>query len=785
MLLWFVALALAQARLPFCEWCRYEDDLDALFSWCAAQQAAGEPRVLFDEPRCHEAWRFALATRVVVDVALTDAFGAPTTLLFELAGGVHAVYHDACSDDSTDRGASYYFDLVSHQVDRALGIYRVPACQLRQFHANVLLSLPGLRDDVRKHIEADRDRCAHLRSRLYSSSHALFGLLVGLPPLASIARAPPLPLQLSAAFEAGAAPLAGAVDALELTRYLLLRYLIGDLRGPVDNRTTVQVMTATNSGGAVVMPTDLRAGQWFEGVPLTLGDAVAGRHTVLPLQCRHDTGRCESLELAALDAELRRTDVAHRDVTLARWVGGLLGGVCRFPREVAHRATALHTDSVRPGVFVAHAVKQVLPDMDEEEFAQRWAERTSYANAAVDKRVHSIHDVLQACIDQHGAADVLLENPAATERRVALEHRVSAWVRDKHARYEDATVREQHLAEYAAPRYTQGAEQRRLQEALAARQHGGGDGGSSECREFGQLTAGAHFVASNGKKIVFRLANGTLALKHSVASDAVEHKDKTMWKVYRVPEKQRRDLLYERWVLQRLARIDGIVRLHASADLSACPQQHLSAMGVVNVVDFVPHRLEALRDGEQCRALSLAVQGADMLVAFERGDAAFDSSIFMSDWKSDNFGVSADGRLMLFDVDSIEFYARSTRYLWQKYCDEEDARDVRQFKTECMQLGSFRNSMRSGEWPGELFCNTTTRLCDGYDSLSNVWGYCAAVLPAILGSEPYAHDVHASLPQRAQLVEILKQCTARERHKRPTPELLRHQLSSIHQAACA
>ena len=115
---------------------------------------------------------------------------------------------------------------------------------------------------------------------------------------------------------------------------------------------------------------------------------------------------------------------------------------------------------------------------------------------------------------------------------------------------------------------------------------------------------------------------------------------------------------------------------------------------------------------------------------------------------------------------------------------ERDARDVRQFKTECMQLGSFRNSMRSGEWPGELFCNTTTRLCDGYDSLSNVWGYCAAVLPAILGSEPYVRDVHASLPQRAQLVAILQQCTARERHKRPTPELLRDQLSSVHRAAC-
>jgi hypothetical protein len=213
----------------------------------------------------------------------------------------------------------------------------------------------------------------------------------------------------------------------------------------------------------------------------------------------------------------------------------------------------------------------------------------------------------------------------------------------------------------------------------------------------------------------------------------------------------------------------------------------LSAMGVVNVVDYVPRRLGSWVEGAQCGALDLAVQGAELLVAFERGDSAgFESSIFMSDWKSDNFGVSGDGRrLMLFDVDSIEFYARNTRYLWQKYCDEETDRDVRNFKTDCMMLGSFRNSMRAGEWPAELFCNATTRLCDGFDSFSNVWGFCSAVLPVILGSEPYSRSVHASMPQRELLLELLAQCTSRERLKRPSPTSLLHRLSQIRQRSCS
>lgn len=789
----FAAASVVLARLPFCEWCKYEDDQEQLFSWCVAQQfnADGDSRILFAESRCHDAWRFALATRVIVNVELTEAFGDGSALLMELDGGVRALYRDACVDDGADLDANYYFDLVAHQVDRALGLHRVPPCQLRQLKSNVLLAIPGLSAPVRARIAKDRDNCAKLQSRLRTNRNALFGLMIGLPALDAIVRAPPLPLQLARVFQAGELTDATALDSLELTRHLVLLHVIGDLDRLLDNTSAVETFVSPD-GVRTSLFTDLRSSRWSSSAPLLLPAGVEpNKRTVFPQQCQHASdGRCQSLQLAALRAEAERADDEHRAVTLARWLGELLSQLCRFPRDVAQRVTTLHTDSMRPGVFVAHAVKEVLPDMDEAELVSRWADRTAYANAAIDKRVRSVHEVVNLCVAKHGASDVLIENAERNERRLAQEHRVSAWVRDKHARYEDPKVREAHLAEYAAPRYTDAAEERRLKEALLLRAHASGhahDDVDRECREFGELVAGAQFVASNGKKIVFRLANESLALKHSVASAAVEHKEKTAWKVYRVPEKQRRDLLYERWVLQRLARVDGVVRLHASADLSACVQAHLSSMGVVNIVDFVPRRLGGpWSGGSECTALGLAVQGAELLVAFERGDAAIDSSIFMSDWKSDNFGVSGDGRrLVLFDVDSIEFYARNTRYLWQKYCDVETERDVRNFKTDCMQLGSFRNSMRAGDWPAELFCNATTRLCDGFDSLSNVWGFCSAVLPAILGSEPYSRSVHASLPQREQLVAILARCTSRERLTRPSPAALLQQLLAVRNTACA
>lgn len=57
--------------------------------------------------------------------------------------------------------------------------------------------------------------------------------------------------------------------------------------------------------------------------------------------------------------------------------------------------------------------------------------------------------------------------------------------------------------------------------------------------------------------------------------------------------------------------------------------------------------------------------------------------------------------------------------------------------------GAFRHSLREQYAPQELFCNSTTQLCDGFDARSNVWGAVAAVLPVLLGGRAYAPE---SLP---------------------------------------
>lgn len=782
----FALISIAASRLPYCEWCQYEDDQDELFNWCLSHIAT-DARLFFFDARCHDAWRHALATRVVTAVHALPSNDSVSLLLLELQGGVRALYRDACRDEVNLKqpSSSYYFDLVAHQVDRAVGVHRVPAVQLRQLHTNALLAIPNLAGDVRKRILADRDVCFQLRQRLRTNKDAMFGLLTGLPPVANVATVPSLPRQLSMAFDAHMHAGDGALDSLEVIRYLLLLYLIGDLDTIVSDPPAVDLQVIRVDDAMSLLATDLRKSHWATGfsfVPettdLAAPAAEAPLETVLPTGCSFETGRCDNLAFDELRKRVRGNN--RKDVLLVRWLGGLLGALCQLPRDVARRASSLHVDSVRAGVFVAHAVKEAIPDMDEDDLATQWTERTAYTNVVMDKRIRSIHQLAETCTEEHGAVNVLIPD-VDEERRALYEQRISQWVREKHARYADPAVRDKHLADFAAMRYNGAAESRRLSEALVA-QADVGDAG--DCAQFARYLVGAKPLTSNGKKVVYHLTEQSLALKHSVDAEQVEHNDKTLWKLGRVPEKQRRDLLYERWLLPRLSHIDGIVQLHAALNLSECAQPEARKIGVANVVEFVPRRIES-PPSDGCVALGLALEGAELLLDFERGDRASDASLFMCDWKLDNFGISEAGRLRLFDVDSIQLYPRASRFLWQKYCDEEDPRDVRKFKTECMQpCGAFRNSMRVGHTPAELFCNATTRLCDGFDSRSNVWGYCTAVLPAILGGEPYTLDVHKVLPQRAQLVEILRHCSTRERDQRMSADELFNQLSFIWKTEC-
>ena len=109
------------------------------------------------------------------------------------------------------------------------------------------------------------------------------------------------------------------------------------------------------------------------------------------------------------------------------------------------------------------------------------------------------------------------------------------------------------------------------------------------CNRFRNLAKSSQLIASNEKKVVYLTDDKTIAFKHIAPHKAKDFGAKNAkWKIHRVFEKQRRDLIYERWLLPRLEEIESFVELYSSFDLQLCDEESLRERGIVNLLEFVP-----------------------------------------------------------------------------------------------------------------------------------------------------------------------------------------------------
>jgi hypothetical protein len=99
------------------------------------------------------------------------------------------------------------------------------------------------------------------------------------------------------------------------------------------------------------------------------------------------------------------------------------------------------------------------------------------------------------------------------------------------------------------------------------------------------------------------------------------------------------------------------------------------------------------------------------------------------DWKPEQFVVrKKDYRVVLVDVDSIQFYARGAAYLDQHACNGSAPNECSQFEGECFQeLG------RSMPVP-DAQCDVARSRCRGFDTSSMVWVFARGLLVDFLGA---------------------------------------------------
>lgn len=361
------------ARLPYCAWCRYEDDVDALFARCWEH---ADPRIMLLESRCHDAWRHHLATALVTHVEPIDSLGdafEDFRLLMTLRGGARAAFRPACNRASEER--LFYKQLVAHQVDRALSFHRTPAIQTRTFALHVLLALPSIDAATRRALQSLVADCP-------LAGDNFDGILVGLPPAQVTQAAPPFAVQLDALADAGVAQ----DSKLELLRHLMFVYVVGN-HHELTNATRHMLALRraphvddldqfrTVARAPLLLSLDALQSNWADGGYLhdrdwdTANDdepLARERETFMrslgPTDCNHASLSCTRVNHDALRGALPAKTKASAAVP--RYIGRLLRSVCAFPSSVARRLESLHTDSVKVGVYLAHQLRSAVPDAD-------------------------------------------------------------------------------------------------------------------------------------------------------------------------------------------------------------------------------------------------------------------------------------------------------------------------------------------------------------------------------------------------------------------------------------
>jgi hypothetical protein len=98
------------------------------------------------------------------------------------------------------------------------------------------------------------------------------------------------------------------------------------------------------------------------------------------------------------------------------------------------------------------------------------------------------------------------------------------------------------------------------------------------------------------------------------------------------------------------------------------------------------------------------------------------------DWKPDQFVVrKKDYRVVLVDVDSIQFYRRGGAYLEEHACNGSSKAECAQFEGEC-----FQETARAMVVP-DAQCDVTRGRCIGFNTSSMVWALGAGMMLDFLG----------------------------------------------------
>jgi hypothetical protein len=214
----------------------------------------------------------------------------------------------------------------------------------------------------------------------------------------------------------------------------------------------------------------------------------------------------------------------------------------------------------------------------------------------------------------------------------------------------------------------------------------------------------------------------------------------------------------------------------------------------VSVVEFVPFNLFHLDASylPPCVWLQLAVEFSSFLLWLEapmlrRADAEADDdaslvadshrSLMLCDWKLDQFGLTADMKLKLVDVDSLQWY----HALLPLYADAKCKAGVLRLRRSCAGGAEcLQHAVRVWRTaPEEFWCNNDTKMCDGFNSASNVYGLGQTVLQPLFDEAAASFD--ASIRRRVN--STLLDMVAYERRRRPSPSALLATFRSLYDEA--
>jgi hypothetical protein len=182
-------------------------------------------------------------------------------------------------------------------------------------------------------------------------------------------------------------------------------------------------------------------------------------------------------------------------------------------------------------------------------------------------------------------------------------------------------------------------------------------------------------------------------------------------------------------VLRReLALLDKLKHWNIATSYGGCLDASLGDTAVAIVVEYVDaYSMKELMAQRLpwCVWTKLAIDLGQLIKYLEQSD---NGPAVHCDWKPDQFIVrKKDYRVVLVDVDSIQFYSPGTSYLDQHSCNGSSPAECAQFEGEC-----FQETARSIAVP-DAQCDMSRMRCTGFNTSSMLWALGAGMMLEFLG----------------------------------------------------